>query len=68
MLRKSLRQINNALYIEFENVTKWAMNRMNKLKVVRLRYDDSSTNKQASKYSGHLFKKHTKINVSNFQR
>jgi hypothetical protein len=29
VLRRSLVQINNALYVEFENVAKWAMNRMN---------------------------------------
>ena len=29
VLRKSLIQINNALYIEFENVAKWAMNKAN---------------------------------------
>ena len=28
VLRKSLNQINNALYVEFENVAKWAMNRI----------------------------------------
>ena len=28
VLRKSLIQINKALYVEFENVAKWAMNRI----------------------------------------
>ena len=28
VLRKSLNQINNALYVEFENVAKWAMSRI----------------------------------------
>ena len=28
VLRRSLVQINNALYVEFENVAKWAMNRI----------------------------------------
>ena len=51
VLRKSLIQINNALYVEFENVTKWAMNRMNKLKLVRSKFEESQTKKYDEKFN-----------------
>ena len=54
VLRKALNQINNALYVEFENVAKWAMNRASN-SLTRRRFNLATKRVRYALYSGHRF-------------